>query len=116
MNSMQRHSTMPPPQTNSSNQNELLRAYVLERDHVRCQWPGCGTTSSPEVLFIVENGQNQENGQRYQNGVTLCRKHLDTVMMHDKTFAPLIYDLIQLVEFEKELNITEKTFKGILGE
>ena len=37
-------------------------------------------------------------------------------MMHDKTFAPLIYDLIQLVEFENELNITEKTFKGLLGE
>lgn len=107
---------MPPPRTNSSNQNELLRAYVLERDRLRCQWPGCGAAEAPEVLFIVENGQNQENGQQYQNGVTLCRKHLDTVMMHDKTFAPLIYDLIQLVEFENELNITEKTFKGLLGE
>jgi hypothetical protein len=38
------------------------------------------------------------------------------VMMHEKTFAPLIYDLIQLVEFENELILTERTVKGILGE
>ena len=107
---------MPPPLSNSPNQNELLRAYVLERDRMRCQWPGCGATDAAEVLFIVENGQKEENGQRYQNGVTMCRKHLDTVMMHEKTFAPLIYDLIQLVEFENELTITERTVKGILGE
>ena len=107
---------MPPPNTNTPNQNELLRAYVLERDHLRCQWPGCGVHTAPEVLFIVENGLNQENGQRYQNGVTLCRKHMDMVMMHEKTFAPLIFDLIQLVEFENELSITERTVKGILGE
>jgi hypothetical protein len=107
---------MPPPSTHSPNQNELLRAYILERDHLRCQWPGCGVATAPEVLFIVENGKNEENGERYQNGVTLCRKHLDTVMMHEKTFAPLIYDLIQLVEFENELILTERTVKGILGE
>ena len=108
--------TMPPPNAQSPNHNELLRSYVLERDHLRCQWPGCGTTAHPEVLFIMENGQNQENGARYQNGVTLCRKHLDTVMMHEKTFAPLIFDLIQLVEFENDLALTERTYKGLLGE
>lgn len=107
---------MPPPNTNGPNQNELLRSYVLERDHLRCQWPGCGATTAPEVLFIMENGLNQENGQQYQNGVTLCRKHLDMVMMHEKIFAPLVYDLIQLVEFENELIIAERTVKGILGE
>ena len=107
---------MPPPNTNSPNQNEVLRAYVLERDRLRCQWPGCGLHTNPEVLFIVENGSNQENGQHYQNGVTLCRTHLDMVMLHEKTFAPLIYDLIQLVEFENELIVTERTVKGILGE
>ncbi len=107
---------MPPPSTQAPNQNELLRTYVLERDHLRCQWPGCGSETAPEVLFIVENGKNKENGDGYQNGVTLCRKHLDTVMMHEKTFAPLIYDLIQLVEFENELILTERTVKGILGE
>jgi hypothetical protein len=101
---------MPSPSTHIPNQNELLRAYILERDHLRCQWPGCGAATATEVLFIVENGKNEENG------VTLCRKHLDTVMMHEKTFAPLIYDLIQLVEFENELTLTERTVKGILGE
>ncbi|MBI2428585.1 MAG: hypothetical protein HYV29_07300 [Ignavibacteriales bacterium] len=34
--------------------------------------------------------------------------------LHDKAFGPLVYDLIQLVEFENDLKATEKMYKDLL--
>jgi hypothetical protein len=39
---------------------------------------------------------------------------METVNLHEKTFGPLIYDLIQLVEFEQDLHTTEKVYKNLL--
>jgi hypothetical protein len=67
------------------------------------------------VLFIVETNDTNE-GQRpvYDNGVMLCPKHMEMVNLHGKTFGPLIYDLIRLVEFENDLEETEQIVKDIL--
>ena len=40
---------------------------------------------------------------------------MDIVNLHDKAFGPLIFDLIQLVEFERDLDRTERTYKDILN-
>jgi catabolite regulation protein CreA len=95
--------------------NEEIRLHVLQRDNQSCQWPGCKNTGKMDVLFIVETEkrQNQEK-PIYSNGVTLCQKHMEIVNLHDKAFGPLIYDLIQLVEFENDLQATENMFKPIL--
>ncbi len=97
--------------------NDELRKYVLKRDNMCCQWPGCGNTLKIDVLFLVENENGAEQGgiRQYKNGVTLCAKHLEIVNLHDKTFGPLIFDLIQLVEFERELQKTEMVYRGILN-
>jgi hypothetical protein len=100
----------------SNNKDNVLRTYVLTRDKHRCQWPGCADSEGTEVLLIVESDGHGEEHDISQNGITLCRKHLEIVMLHEGTFAPLIYDIIRLVEFENDLKITEKTYKGILGE
>lgn len=106
---------MPPPTQHGPNFNEELRTYVFQRDKGCCQWPGCGNTYDVEVLFIVEteNGGSQSS-PFYKNGITFCQKHLDIVNLHDKAFGPLVYDLIQLVEFENDLKATEKMYKDLL--
>jgi hypothetical protein len=91
-----------------------LREYVLQRDKNVCQWPGCGKREDVDVLFILETGQ-EENVDAFQSGITLCRVHMDTVNLHEKTFGPLMYDLIRLVEFEQSLHDTEQTIKSILS-
>jgi len=106
---------MPPPNRNTPAHNDDIRRYVLNRDKMSCQWPGCGSSLNIDVLFLVEtdNGQSDEKPY-YNNGVTLCTKHMDIVNLHDKAFGPLIFDLIQLVEFETDLQATEKMYKEIL--
>ena len=80
-----------------------------------CQWPGCKSTDKIDVLFLVETDRGEtEDIPVYSNGITLCQKHMDTVNLHNKAFGPLIYDLIQLVEFENDLQATEKMYKEIL--
>jgi hypothetical protein len=105
-----------PSEHENNQQNDLLRAYIVKRDHAKCQWPGCGSSEELEVLFITEENGTDEELPVYQNGITLCAKHKDVVMLQEKMFAPLVYDLIQLVEFEHDLVLTEKTYKDILGE
>jgi hypothetical protein len=106
---------MPPPKTHGPNHNEDIRRYVLLRDKKCCQWPGCGASMVIDVLFVVEtsNGGEKES-PFYKNGIALCPKHMETVNLHEKTFGPLIYDLIQLVEFEQDLHTTEKVYKNLL--
>ncbi len=106
---------MTPPKLNSSTHNDDIRRYVLERDKSICQWPGCGSTRNIDVLFIVEtNNHGESDTPMYKNGITLCSKHMDTVNLHDKAFGPLVFDLIQLVEFENDLQATEKIVKDLL--
>ena len=107
---------MPPPNRNNTPiHNEEIRKYVLKRDKMSCQWPGCGSTLNIDVLFLVD-GENIQESEKpiYHNGVTLCPKHMEIVNLHDKAFGPLIFDLIQLVEFENDLQATEKMYKEIL--
>jgi hypothetical protein len=108
---------MPPPTNNTHRHNDDVRQYVLRRDNKCCQWPGCGSALNIDVLFLIETeGAPASSGSLfYKNGVTLCPKHMDIVNLHDKAFAPLIFDLIQLVEFERDLQETEKVYKGILS-
>jgi hypothetical protein len=68
-----------------------------------------------DVLFIVESVAGGGEAGVFQNGITLCRQHLEIVNLHEKTFGPLIYDLIRLVEFEGELREAERTIKGFLS-
>ncbi len=107
---------MAPPNRNIPTHNEDIRTYVLKRDKMSCQWPGCGSALNIDVLFLVEteNGRSDEKPY-YTNGVTLCPKHMEIVNLHDKAFAPLIFDLIQLVEFENDLQATEKMYKELLS-
>jgi hypothetical protein len=106
---------MPPPTKHDLNHNEALRIYVLERDLHRCQWPGCGMADKVDVLFVLETiGQNEPVSQFYQNGITVCPKHMEIANLHEKMFGPLVYDLIQLVEFESDLKVHEKNYKDIL--
>jgi hypothetical protein len=107
---------MAPPKKNITIHNEEMRKYVLNRDNKCCQWPGCGTTMGIDVLFLIEteNGDTKERSRKYKNGITLCSKHMDIVNLHDKAFGPLVFDLIQLVEFERDLQETEKVYKEIL--
>lgn len=108
---------MAPPNKKKPAHNEEMRRYVLKRDNMCCQWPGCGNTLSIDVLFLVEteNGSPEGNSPFYKNGVTLCQRHMEIVNLHDKAFGPLIYDLIQLVEFERDLQETEKVYKDLLS-
>ncbi len=108
---------MPPPSNRHSSHNDDIRRYVLQRDKKCCQWPGCGSASGIDVLFLIEteNGSPAQGETLYKNGVTLCPKHMDIVNLHDKAFGPLIFDLIQLVEFERDLDRTERTYKDILN-
>jgi hypothetical protein len=107
---------MPPPNRNTPAHNEDIRKYVLKRDKMSCQWPGCGSSMNIDVLFLVDTETGREDEKPYyNNGVTLCPKHMDMVNLHDKAFAPLIFDLIQLVEFETDLQATEKMYKEILN-
>lgn len=106
---------MPPPTKHGPNFNEDMRKYIYQRDRMCCQWPGCGTTLNVDVLFVVETDNGgQTNSPFYKNGITLCPKHLEIVNLHDKAFGPLVYDLIQLVEFENDLKATEKMYKDLL--
>ncbi|MDE3058458.1 MAG: hypothetical protein KGJ59_10930 [Bacteroidota bacterium] len=113
MNSPEHDSKSP---SDNNRKNDLLRAYVIQRDRSKCQWPGCGSGEELEVLFIMEDDGTDEQPPMYQNGVTLCTKHKEVVMLQERMFAPLVFDLIQLVEFEHDLVLTEKTYKEILGE
>ncbi|MCK9409135.1 MAG: hypothetical protein WCX28_14340 [Bacteriovoracaceae bacterium] len=108
---------MPPPTNNKPTHNEEMRKYVLRRDNMCCQWPGCGSTLNIDVLFLIEteNGSSTKDSLFYKNGVTLCPKHMEIVNLHDKAFGPLIFDLIQLVEFERDLQETEKVYKELLS-
>lgn len=108
---------MPPPNNNKPTHNDEVRKYVLRRDNMCCQWPGCGSALNIDVLFLIETDAvaMPKGSPHYKNGVTLCPKHMEIVNLHDKAFAPLIFDLIQLVEFERDLQETEKVFKGILN-
>lgn len=108
---------MPPPANNRPSHNDEMRSYVLKRDNKCCQWPGCGSPANVDVLFLIEteNTMPSQGSLFYKNGVTLCPKHMDIVNLHDKAFGPLIFDLIQLVEFERDLQETEKVYKGILS-
>ncbi len=107
---------MAPPNKNIPTHNDDVRKYVLKRDKMSCQWPGCGSAENIDVLFLVEteNGHSEAKPY-YNNGVTLCPKHMEIVNLHDKAFAPLIFDLIQLVEFENDLQATEKMYKELLN-
>ncbi|MDD8018546.1 MAG: hypothetical protein PHP42_09255 [Bacteroidota bacterium] len=106
---------MPPPKQNGPAHNEEIRHYVMNRDHQTCQWPGCGSNVGADVLFLVETDSEQTSSHtNYKNGVTLCLKHMDMVNLHDKAFGPLIFDLIQLVEFENDLQETERVYKSLL--
>ena len=106
---------MIPPLSHGPNHNDNIRQYVYKRDRMCCQWPGCGDTLNADVLFLIEteNGQHQDPPQ-YKNGITLCPKHMEMVNLHDKAFGPLIFDLIQLIEFENDLRTTEKMYKDLL--
>lgn len=106
---------MTPQDPGTNQDNELVRAYVLARDKHRCQWPGCGDANDIQVLLVKERNGKENDGQ-FDNGITFCRRHIDMVMLDDKTFAPLVFDLLQLVEFENDLRLTERTYKGLLGE
>lgn len=107
---------MAPPKKNIPGQNDKMRSYVLTRDKQTCQWPGCGSTQTIDVLFLVETDYGTAPERPvYNNGITLCTKHLEIVNLHDKAFGPLIYDLIQLVEFENDLHATERMVKEILN-
>lgn len=108
---------MAPPYKNSPLHNDEMRKYVLKRDKMCCQWPGCGSTLNIDVLFLIEteNGNSPDGSMYYKNGVTLCPKHMEIVNLHDKAFGPLIFDLIQLVEFERDLQETEKVYKELLS-
>jgi len=108
---------MAPPNKNIPTHNEEMRKYVLKRDNKCCQWPGCGSSVSIDVLFLIEteNGDPSAQAAMYKNGVTLCPKHMEIVNLHDKAFGPLIFDLIQLVEFERDLQETEKVYKELLN-
>ncbi|MFA6541590.1 MAG: hypothetical protein WCT99_08300 [Bacteroidota bacterium] len=106
---------MPPPKLNSATHNDDMRQYVLRRDKNCCQWPGCGSVNEVDVLFLIETERDADAGApTYKNGITLCPKHMDTVNLHDKAFGPLVFDLIQLVEFENDLQATEKIVKDLL--
>jgi hypothetical protein len=100
---------------NANNQMNELKAIILQRDRSRCQWPGCGVREEIDVLFIVESVPGGGEAGVFENGITLCRQHMDIVNLHEKTFGPLIYDLIRLVEFESELREAERTIKGFLA-
>ena len=107
---------MSPSKKENPAHNEDIRRYVLKRDKMLCQWPGCGSSTNIDVLFLVEtaNGRTEEN-PIYNNGVTLCPKHMEIVNLHDKAFGQLIFDLIQLVEFEmifrRQKRCTKKSSK-----
>ena len=103
------------PNLHNANHNDAIRNYVMQRDNYRCQWPGCASKHKVEILFLLETSENELLTERfYQNGIMLCAKHMEIVNLHEKTFGPLVYDLIQLVEFESDLNETEKVYKDIL--
>ena len=106
---------MSGPNKKNVRSNGEVRLHVLQRDHQACQWPGCKSTENVDVLFLVETDKRQnEDVPVYSNGITLCQQHMDIVNLHDKAFGPLVYDLIQLVEFENDLQATEKMYKAIL--
>jgi hypothetical protein len=106
---------MPPPFTFGPNHNEDIRRYVMKRDKMCCQWPGCGSTLGVEVLFMIEEESKPKREKPYYaNGITLCPKHMEMVNLHDKAFGPLVFDLIQLIEFENDLQETERVYKEIL--
>ncbi|KAB2922023.1 MAG: hypothetical protein F9K22_12710 [Bacteroidetes bacterium] len=106
---------MPPPTTYGPDHNDEIRRYVLRRDRQTCQWPGCGATQHADVLFMIETDNGGRNESPfYKNGLLLCPKHMEMVNLHDKAFGPLIYDLIQLIEFEQDLQTTEKVYKDLL--
>lgn len=107
---------MSTPHSFGPNHNEEIRRYVMKRDKMCCQWPGCGSTLNIEVLFVIEeNNKPQHEKSYYSNGISLCAKHMDMVNLHDEAFGPLVYDLIQLREFENDLQETERVYKEILN-
>lgn len=106
---------MAIPKENIQSHNDGIRKYVLQRDSMCCQWPGCGSNLNVEVLFLIETENGSKAAKLYKNGVTLCPKHMEIVNLHETAFGPLIFDLIQLVEFERDLHETEKLYLGILN-
>jgi hypothetical protein len=107
---------MIPPISHGQNHNEEIRQYVYKRDKMCCQWPGCASASNIDILFLIENENGHKKDQpKFKNGILLCTKHLEIVNLHEKAFGPLIFDLIQLIEFEHDLHATEKMYKNILN-
>lgn len=47
------------------------REVVLDRDHHRCQYPGCGATEDLEIHHVDGNWRNN----RLENLQTLCIAH-----------------------------------------
>lgn len=93
---------------------EEIRLYVLARDRGKCQWPGCTTNTSVEVLFLVHTDPNIRKIEQFDNGITVCKKHKEIVFLDEVLFAPFLADLVKLVEFEREIETIEDHIKAIV--
>ncbi len=80
-----------------------IKEYVLNRDRRKCQFPGCESADEIGVLFLAYQEDPQRKSMRYENGVTVCQRHKELISLHEELFLPLITSLIQLIEYEKEL-------------
>lgn len=86
---------------------EEIRLYVLGRDRGKCRWPGCSANRSVEVLFIAYADRNVRKVKSFRDGICICKKHKEIVLLDELLFAPFLADLIKLVEFERDIEQIE---------
>lgn len=71
------------------------RKDVARRDKFRCQWPGCG--SNKLLRFHHIRTWTQYPALRFDitNGITLCKKHHDSIWGEEESFEMFFYTILK---------------------
>ncbi len=95
----------------SSKEYNEWKAYVLERDENRCQYPGCDKTQHLQIHHIKRFADRQHLRHETFNGIALCPVcHEQKVTGHETAYEDLFFKITLAREKafkEKKSNVTK---------
>ena len=72
-----------------------FRKAVLKRDHYKCQMPSCSSKARLQIHHIIRYADNILLRFTISNGITLCRKHHDSIKGKEAYYAELFLKIVK---------------------
>ena len=85
-----------------TNDYQIWRSKVLERDDNKCQFPGCSCCEKLEIHHIRRWTDAKHLRKDVINGITLCEKHHSHITGQEKSWELILFKIALANKNKKE--------------